>query len=462
MERPVERRPGRVLARRQPRLDLLERERVVAEPGRCRLEVRERGRARLVVALDRRALAEAGDAVVAQLDLDDVVLVARLARDHERLGEAQGDDPGGELHRRNPNRTELQNCFAPPNLAHRITTKGENDEAIDRARDRAAGGARRHGRAGDRRSGVRSELGVCSGWEAAGAAAFDSLGALTATGSSARTAGNVTKEPSLSATYEALPDSAKGKARAGFRAGVPVWIHVISDGATGNVPQSVIDEQMSVLNLAFAGFYGGAGSGFSFTLAGVTRTDNAAWYNARSNSNPEREMKKTLHRGGFDTLNVYTNLAGGFLGYAYLPGLPGLAPLAGRDRAQLGVDAGRVADVRRAATTSASRSCTRPATGSTSSTRSSAAATPRATSSTTRRRCGSRRAAAPRARTRASSPGSTRSTTTWTTRTTPVTTSSRRVRSAGCRTAGSSTGHRRSHRGDGFGRPRYTRFSPRP
>ena len=33
-------------------------------------------------------------------------------------------------------------------------------------------------------------------------------------------------------------------------------------------------------------------------------------------------MKKTLHRGGFDTLNVYTNLAGGFLGYAYLPGLP--------------------------------------------------------------------------------------------------------------------------------------------
>ncbi len=132
----------------------------------------------------------------------------------------------------------------------------------------------------------------------------------------------MTKEPSLSATYKALPDSAKGKARAGFRASVPVWIHVISDGATGNIPQSVIDKQMSVMNLAFAGFYGGAGSGFSFTLAGVTRTDNAAWYNARINSNPEREMKKTLHRGGFDTLNVYTNLAGGFLGYAYLPGLP--------------------------------------------------------------------------------------------------------------------------------------------
>ena len=163
---------------------------------------------------------------------------------------------------------------------------------------------------------------MCSGWEAAGAAAFDSLGALTSSGSSARTAGNVTKEPSLSATYEPLPDSAKGKGNARFRASVPVWIHVISDGATGNVPQSVIDKQMSVLNLSFGAFYGGAKSGFSFTLAGVTRTDNAAWYNARSNSNPEREMKKTLHRGGFETLNVYTNLAGGFLGYAYLPGLP--------------------------------------------------------------------------------------------------------------------------------------------
>ena len=34
-----------------------------------------------------------------QLDLDDVVLVARLARDHERLGELQRRDPGGHLHR---------------------------------------------------------------------------------------------------------------------------------------------------------------------------------------------------------------------------------------------------------------------------------------------------------------------------------------------------------------------------
>ena len=163
---------------------------------------------------------------------------------------------------------------------------------------------------------------VCNGWEAAGSGSFDSLSALTASASTARSAGDVTKEPSLNATYEALPASATGKGNAKFKATVPVWIHVISDGATGNIPQSVIDAQMAVQNLAFAAFYGGAKSGFKFELAGVTRTDNAEWYNARAGGNAEHDMKQTLHRGGFETLNVYTNLAGGYLGYAYLPGLP--------------------------------------------------------------------------------------------------------------------------------------------
>ena len=52
----------------------------------------------------------------------------------------------------------------------------------------------------------------------------------------------------------------------------------------------MIDEQMNVLNLASPAFYGGANSGFSFTLAGVTRTDNAAWYYAR-----DRRQRRTRH-----------------------------------------------------------------------------------------------------------------------------------------------------------------------
>ena len=94
VERPVERGARGVLAGRQPGLDLLERERVVAEERARGLEIGERRRPRLVVPLDRRALAEARDLSVPQLDLDDIVLVARLARDHERLGQLQRDDLG--------------------------------------------------------------------------------------------------------------------------------------------------------------------------------------------------------------------------------------------------------------------------------------------------------------------------------------------------------------------------------
>ena len=53
---------------------------------------------------------------------------------------------------------------------------------------------------------------VCSGWEAAGAGVFDSLGSLAAAPSAARAAGPVTKEPSLNATYEPMPESARARA----------------------------------------------------------------------------------------------------------------------------------------------------------------------------------------------------------------------------------------------------------
>ncbi len=169
-----------------------------------------------------------------------------------------------------------------------------------------------------------ARVSTCTGWEAAGAGSFDSLATLTAPASSARGAGGeIAREPSLNETYEALPDTAKGKGGKKFRATVPVWFNVITpDGVTGNVSDAQIGEQISVLNLGFGGFYGGAKSGFTFTLAGITRTTNADWYNAKAGSFSEREMKKALHRGGWETLNVYSSHAGGYLGYAYLPGLP--------------------------------------------------------------------------------------------------------------------------------------------
>ena len=116
----------------------------------------------------------------------------------------------------------------------------------------------------------------CRAVQIDGAETFDGLRSLLVAGSAARGTGALLgREPTLHEKVESLPASAKGKGGRGFRATVPVWFHVITDGGVGSLTQRQIDDQIRVLNLAFAGFYGGAKSGFSFQLAGVTRTDNA-------------------------------------------------------------------------------------------------------------------------------------------------------------------------------------------
>ena len=100
MQRAVERGLGRMLARDlgEPLADLLQGERIVAEQVPVLLDERERRLGRLVVAVDRRSLAPADVTGVAHLDLNDVLPVARLTSDHERLGQAQPDDGGRDLH----------------------------------------------------------------------------------------------------------------------------------------------------------------------------------------------------------------------------------------------------------------------------------------------------------------------------------------------------------------------------
>jgi hypothetical protein len=167
----------------------------------------------------------------------------------------------------------------------------------------------------------------CNPLATEGAATFSLFG-----GSSVAARGGEAREPDLGEVHAELPASAKGKAGKNFRQSVPVWFHVVSDGAIGNISNTVIQEQMNVLNLAFGGFYGGANTGFSFKLAGVTRTDNAAWHYAGIGGNDGNTMKRTLHRGGPETLNIYATTAAAYLGWAYLPDIvtkPGQAYLDG-------------------------------------------------------------------------------------------------------------------------------------
>ena len=128
------------------------------------------------------------------------------------------------------------------------------------------------------------------------------------------------REKDLAQVHVDLPASAKGKAKPGFTATVPVYFHVITDGAAGNLTSRQIDAQIDVLNDTFGGGEGGADTGFSFLLAGVTRTNDATWFTSASGG-AESAMKQALHQGGNDALNVYSTSGGAYLGWAYLPSI---------------------------------------------------------------------------------------------------------------------------------------------
>jgi hypothetical protein len=98
---------------------------------------------------------------------------------------------------------------------------------------------------------------------------------------------------------------------------INVYFHVINRGSgisNGDISQSMIDSQMNVLNNAYNQY------GWSFVLAGVTRTTNSSWYTAGLGTAAESQMKNALRQGTADDLNFYTsNPGGGLLGWATFP-----------------------------------------------------------------------------------------------------------------------------------------------
>jgi Pregnancy-associated plasma protein-A len=97
---------------------------------------------------------------------------------------------------------------------------------------------------------------------------------------------------------------------------IPVYVHRIhaSNGSGGSVSSSQISQQISVLNNAYAP------SGFSFTLAGTTDSNNDSWYNTTDGTTAEKQMKGALRQGGSNALNLYTNNMGqGLLGWSTFP-----------------------------------------------------------------------------------------------------------------------------------------------
>ncbi|GAB3495227.1 zinc metalloprotease [Nocardiopsis coralliicola] len=137
-----------------------------------------------------------------------------------------------------------------------------------------------------------------------------------------RTAGGERDEHSITsqqaAEYQRMLEEARVPHRDGG-ADVDVAVHVITaaDG-TGDVADSVLQEQVDVMNKAFSGGYGGADTGFSFTLSDVTRTADDNWFTGFAEHGAE--ARSALHTGGAETLNLYTTDMGrGVLGQSTFP-----------------------------------------------------------------------------------------------------------------------------------------------
>ena len=97
---------------------------------------------------------------------------------------------------------------------------------------------------------------------------------------------------------------------------VPVYFHVIQSAAspTGGVTTTMINNQISVLNAAYAS------AGISFSLVSVDRTTNESWYTVTPGTTAETQMKNALRKGDKASLNLYSaNIGQGLLGWATFP-----------------------------------------------------------------------------------------------------------------------------------------------
>jgi len=98
---------------------------------------------------------------------------------------------------------------------------------------------------------------------------------------------------------------------------INVYFHVIRSGTSvsqGNISSTMIQDQMNVLNNAYAG------TGWTFQLMQTNRTTNPTWFNMKYGSLAERDAKTALRMGTAKDLNIYTaNIGGGLLGWANFP-----------------------------------------------------------------------------------------------------------------------------------------------
>jgi len=97
---------------------------------------------------------------------------------------------------------------------------------------------------------------------------------------------------------------------------VDVYVHVLYNPTNnkGNIAQSMVDDQIDVLNSEYAS------TGWSFNLVSTDFTGNKNWFQMSDGSTAESKAKAALRQGSADDLNLYTaNPSGGILGWSTFP-----------------------------------------------------------------------------------------------------------------------------------------------
>jgi len=153
---------------------------------------------------------------------------------------------------------------------------------------------------------------ACLPWQGSLAGSFDAIGQLLKGGVAGKEGWY---------KHDVVPDDVMAEAKvdglARTSGTINVYFHVINNGSglsNGNIPDSQIADQISVLNAAYAP------TGWSFNLVATDRTTNASWYTMGSGSAAESQAKTALRRGTAQDLNIYSaNLGGGLLGWATFP-----------------------------------------------------------------------------------------------------------------------------------------------
>ena len=140
--------------------------------------------------------------------------------------------------------------------------------------------------------------------------------------------GSGAKEPKLypdseAKAYGALPDEPTLPSGS---VTIETVFHSISDHPLSDAEKSrmqvMIEGQMKVLNDSFSGASApgvAADTPFRFDLTDINWVVDKDWYTVVPGKG-ERDMKKELHKGDSETLNVYSaDIGAGLLGWAYFP-----------------------------------------------------------------------------------------------------------------------------------------------